>query len=322
MKNFLEFINESVGTENFIEEAVSALNSHGIEVEITSTPKQILNQNLMCTLTFKKLIEFIEDYYKIDRSQILGILSLDQIRNLEFNLMIYKSGYVQKPESSGVVPFKFSSVDDMAEKTQALIAKEFIKGNTRYFNTSMYKHNHTGMTSLWQVFPNDVKMNKTQDSWLPELAFPKRLKLPSGAHKVLSKMMKEFSNYYDKLSFCPVYLENLTTTLCALADTLVHSPNNNYQISETLTMIKDNSTSTDSLSHISKPTIIKNKVSCKISYFSSIGNANYGTSLDHQYFEEAYRKYSNMSQTELDAYFEDFAIKKRGSIAGKKFGLD
>ena len=313
---------------NFVKEAVKALTDGGMNVEVLSSDRQLKNDNLFCKISFPKIVNFIKEYYDFDYNTQVAYIEgnnlKQEVNNFSIdNIVLYSKGYMMRTSGQNT-EFEYSSIERMVQETKVFLAKAFI-----------YSSGSKGQI----LFPKRNKKILVGDG--SEKSFSKSVQskhsrnLPDSVKKIFDQI-DEFSKSYNLLySFDEDNCKLITLMLCSLAEMELLKPGFEIgKIKATLFTLKSSNRSTDkrkfyrfdySLTknlftrkdtfRILRATTLDEIIIPEESWWSM---ENTDWFLD---YKNAYLKLQAMSQEELDSYFTDLAIRKRGVIHSKKFNL-
>jgi hypothetical protein len=329
IKNYTEFLNENLRYGNaalgddFIKNATAALTDAGFIVISNSTPRQLKNGNLACTISYPKMLDFLKEYYNLDKNVILaGDIALDDLfKRLKVKTIIYKRGAVIR-EGQSSDDFKFSSYNELVLNMKIFFCKEFIKGSTRSFDASVgLPVARAAYDAPWSVFP---RMREVVDDY--HKLQPPKTKLSDGAKKILDGYVRDFSKKYDRLALvCPAYVEKINSILSTYAEFIIlnqHEFSKDDFFTPNELLYFQNTTNNFHFDIASmQRSVIKDKASMKVSYNLAV-NAYRGQPATYKdELASIYEKLLKMTDAEREEYFENLHFKKRGIITGKKYGL-
>jgi hypothetical protein len=329
IKNFEDFLNENdrysrtrtYNEASFADEAIKALTKAGFAVNNISTPRQKNNDNLACEISFPKILDFLKEYYNIEKERVICKSDVESFVSLiKMSTIVYKKGYAQRPGVSSK-DFSFDSIPDLVNKMKTYFTAQFISG-PGVFNAIHSNYNR------YQVFPNDIRLDTKylyRNRWLPGIghnidAPPLRKKLPEGAKTALNNIFPEFSSLYDKIyAISPEYLEYATDSYCAFIEFYyVEISDEKLDIHADLSNAifdysRDRIVFMDNALHVRKE-----KTHMKVSYY---GEQRFSTSSGSKDFAPYLDKFRAMPQEYLEKYMDDYLHRKRGMLTGKKFGI-
>ena len=209
----------------------------------------------------------------------------------------------------------------MVSNLKRYFTAQFISGAVGVFNTPRYDYSY-------RVFPNDLRLdtkNTYRNRWTPnasnEIGIPPlRKKIPQGAKNALNKIFDGFSSLYDKIyTISPEYLEYATDVYCAFIEFYyLEMSGEKMDMHADLSYAIFDKSRDSFIVMINSMNVRKEKSSMKVNYY---GEQQFNSFSSKKEFATYTDKFRAMSQENLDSYMEDFLEKKRGMIAGKKFGL-
>jgi hypothetical protein len=319
--SFRDFVNESssYAAGSFIDTAVKALEAEGFLVTVNSTPRQVKNDNLSCTLMYPKGYELLEEYGLGDKNILIfnGTSLKDFFDEIELKpLTIYKIGNVMYDGDSNN-SIRFDNSEVLVERMKNLFIKEFLKQT----NNLIYRPDPVARSrDKYMIVSDNLKIvNHPVSHYSAYIVPPKEVRnyqLPKNLLDLCEKMNPGFRREYEivKKKF-PQYIDLFSDSIAANASVLALLGHNLYF---SPFFMGDLSYWHNSL----RLTSYKDSISIFICSPSLryIGFDEDSIEVEDGILKE-WEKIRKMTPEEIDEHYKDFYARKRGSIAGKKFGL-
>jgi len=325
VNSFEDFMKESrsYSVGSFIDTAVKALEAEGFLVTVNSTPTQIKNDNLNCILMYPKGYELLK-LYNLDDSNILafdGSTVKDFFNNLETKpLTIYKIGNVMfDGEKNTSITFKSGSgisIDDLVESMKTLFMKEFLKQTNRL----RYRLDPSTPSHLkYMIISDNLKLIDSNYEGQPSysLGLKKRevrsYPLPKSLLDLCDRVHTGFKKEYEMVAEkFPEYMNFFSDTIAANIAPLILNVTN-------LPFSPFNMRAVSTFDSSLRLFSYRDSVSIMAYNYWALSSENSKDIIEE--IENLWEKIRKMNPEEIDEYYKDFYTRKRGIIAGKKFGI-
>lgn len=324
--SFEDFVNESssYAAGSFIDTAVKALEAEGFLVSVNSTPRQVKNDNLSCTLMYPKGYELLGEYGLGDKNILIfdGTSLKDFFDEIELKpLTIYKIGNViYDGDSHNAASFGNRlgvSIDLLVKKMKTLFIKEFLNQT----NSLRYRPDPGAWPrDKYMIVSDNLKIVDHPVSHYSEYTVPpkevRNYQLPKNLLDLCEKMKPGFRREYEivKKKF-PQYIDYFSDSIAANASVLALLGHDLYFSPFFMGNLCDWNTSLRLTSYKDSISIFIHSPSLRYIGF------------DKDFYEvsdsimKQWERIRKMNPEEIDEYYKDFYTRKRGTISGKKFGL-
>jgi hypothetical protein len=327
-----ENVSTPLGEKTFVNEAVKALTAEGFVITVRSTSRQLKNDNLFCTISYPKVVDFIREYYDFDFNTQVEYTKGNNLKqdaeNLNFeDITIYSRGSMMRAKKANP-EFLFSGIEDMVLKMKIFFAKAFVYTAPARGQFLFPKRNKK---ILWNA------ENSSESSLTKSFQSQHSRNLPDGTKRLLDSITPGFTKSYDSLiSLDESNTKLITLMLCTLASLNIENPDllSIKKIDPRTFSYNDSDSSKkawqplrNSIEFYQFTYSITKNILTKKDVFRTVSGVivpdiwSIERSAWLQDYLDTYLKLQAMSQQKLDAYFEDFVHKRRGVIHAKKFNL-